>query len=170
MPEVSTEFSLHLRIPGWSQGTPVPSDLYNYVDTIAEAPQLTVNGEPVDVEMAKGFAVVRRSWQTGDTIELTLDMPVRRVLCHPAVEENIGCVALERGPVVYCVEGVDNGGSVADISLSDDATLTVTWQPDLLQGINTIDWHQDGVSVTAIPYYAWAHRGENQMAVWLPRR
>jgi len=170
MPEEPKEFTLHLRIPGWSQGMPVASDLYSYVDSTAGTSGLTVNGEAVALEMDKGFAVIRRHWQTGDAIELVLDMPVRRVLCHTAVDENVGSVALERGPIVYCIEGVDNGGTVDDIYLSDDASLTVTWQPDLLQGINTIIWQRNRRTVTAIPYYAWAHRGENQMAVWISRR
>ena len=168
-PDQPVEFALHLRIPGWSQGRPVPGDLYSYVDDSADMPQLTVNGEPVSIETAKGFAVIRRTWQAGDTVELLLDMPVRRVLCHPTVDENVGRVALERGPIVYCVEGVDNGGSVENISLSDDAALTVDWQPDLLQGVNVIRWQQDERPFTAIPYYAWAHRGESPMAVWISR-
>ncbi len=168
-PDQPVDFALHLRIPGWSQGRPVPGDLYSYVDDSAAPPQLTVNDEPVSIEMVKGFAVIRRTWQAGDTVELLLDMPVRRVLCHPAVDENIGRVALERGPIVYCVEGVDNGGTVANISLSDDAALTVDWQTDLIQGVNVVHWQQEDRTITAIPYYAWAHRGESPMAVWISR-
>jgi DUF1680 family protein len=176
--------ALHVRVPGWARGRPVPSDLYRYLDE-AETPfTLKVNDTPVDVELRSGYAVVDRTWKTGDTVELVLAMPVRRVLSHEKVEANAGRVALERGPVVYCAEAVDNGGQVFNLVLPDDAPLETRPRDDLLGGITAIEGRarglypgDDGLSVVtreqdfvAVPYYAWAHRGEGEMAVWLPRR
>jgi hypothetical protein len=176
--------ALHVRIPGWAQGRPVPSDLYRYADAAVAPFTLAVNGQPVKPEVVKGFAVLQRTWKAGDAVELDLPMPVRRVLAHEKVEADAGRVALERGPVVYCAEAVDNGGRVFNLVLPDDAKLEASPRPDLLGGVTVVTGRalalapgEDGRSVTtreqdfvAIPYYAWAHRGEGEMAVWVPRR
>jgi DUF1680 family protein len=117
--------------------------------------------------MSEGFAVMRRRWQSGDVVELHLPLPVRRVVSHEKVAANAGRVALERGPLVYCVEEVDNGGSVSQLILPDEAQLQAEFQPDLLHGLTVI--HDAERSFLAIPYYAWSHRGEGEMAVWLRR-
>ncbi len=180
-PERPAEFALHLRIPGWSRGHPVPSDLYRYRNEGAEDVTLVVNGKTAGLDLDKGFARIRRSWKPGDVVKLNLPMPIRRVLCHQKVTDNRGKVALERGPIVYCAEGVDNGGQVFNLILSDDAALETRWEKDLLGGVMAIrgevpavNRSKDGWPIAtarqafvAIPYYAWAHRGENPMAVWL---
>jgi DUF1680 family protein len=176
--------ALHVRIPGWAQGRPVPSDLYRYADPAVAPFSLAVNGRPVKPEIVKGFAVLPRTWRAGDAVELDLPMEVRRVLAHEKVEADAGRVALERGPVVYCAEAVDNGGRAFNLVLPDDARLEARPRPDLLGGVTVVAGRAlallpgaDGRSVAtqeqefvAIPYYAWAHRGEGEMAVWLPRR
>jgi DUF1680 family protein len=176
--------ALHVRIPGWAQGRPVPSDLYRYADPAVAPFSLAVNGRPVKPEIVKGFAVLPRTWRAGDVVELDLPMEVRRVLAHEKVEADAGRVALERGPVVYCAEAVDNGGRAFNLVLPDDARLEARPRPDLLGGVTVVAGRAlallpgaDGRSVVtqeqdfvAIPYYAWAHRGEGEMAVWLPRR
>jgi uncharacterized protein len=176
--------ALHVRIPGWAQGRPVPSDLYRYADPPAAPFTLAVNGQPGKPDIVKGFAVLRRTWKAGDVVELDLPTQVRRVLAHEKVEADAGRVALERGPVVYCAEAVDNGGRVFNLVLPDDVKLEARPRPDLLGGVTVVTGRalalvpgEDGRSVVtreqdfvAIPYYAWAHRGEGEMAVWLPRR
>lgn len=162
------DFALALRIPGWAVNQPVPGDLYRYLAPESSRPTLTVNGEVVEPPMEKGYAVLRRAWKSGDVVELTLPLPVRRVLCHEAVEGNRGRVALMRGPLVYCVEGVDNGGSLADLTLADAAALSVEHRAELLNGVTVIRAGGEH-PFTAIPYYAWGHRGVGEMAVWLPR-
>jgi DUF1680 family protein len=176
--------AVHVRIPGWAQGRPVPSDLYRYAEAGVAPFSLTVNGQPVKPEIVKGFAVLQRTWKAGDAIELDLPMPVRRVLAHDKVEADAGRVALERGPVVYCAEAVDNGGRVFNLVLPDDARLEARHRPELLGGVTVVTGRalalhatDDGRSVATreqdfltVPYYAWAHRGEGEMAVWLPRR
>ena len=178
------EFALHVRVPGWAQGRPVPSDLYRYAEAGAEAFTLALNGQPVKPEIVQGFAVLRRTWKAGDAIELTLPMSVRRVLSHEKVAADAGRVALERGPVVYCAEAVDNGGRAFNLVLPDDAKLEARERPDLLGGITVVTGRalalqptDDGRSVVtreqdflAVPYHVWAHRGDGEMAVWLPRR
>ena len=164
-PSEPTEFALHLRIPGWARNEPVPSDLYRYLDRPDAPVTLRVNGEPVAVESNRGFAVVRRNWRSGDTVELDLPLPVRRVMSHENIEDNRGRVAVERGPLVYCAEGIDNGGAALDLTLPDDAPLVVERDEGLLGGMTKIC----SGGVTLIPYYAWSHRGAGEMNVWLAR-
>jgi DUF1680 family protein len=157
------EFALALRIPGWSLGRPVPSDLYRYLDNGGSDVVIHVNGEAVPAEVVKGFAHVRRRWRPGDVLEIQLPMPTRRVLSHDSVEANQGRVALERGPIVYCAEAADNGGRALDLAVSADEQFEVEFRPDLLGGINVLK----SESLTLIPYYAWSHRGVGEMEVWL---
>jgi DUF1680 family protein len=130
-----------------------------------------------------GFAALHRRWDKGDIIELDLPMPVRRVLSHEAVEDNRGRVALERGPLVYCAEWPDNEADVLGLVLPDSSELTAEFRNDLLQGLTVISGQAYSRSTdnpdiaaapptrfTAIPYYAWAHRGIGEMAVWLQRK
>jgi DUF1680 family protein len=183
-PARPAELAVRVRIPGWAQGRPVPGDLYRYADPVAAAFTLAVNGQTVKPELEQGFAVLRRTWKSGDAIEIDLPMPVRRVLSHEKVAANAGRVALERGPVVYCAEAADNGGRVFNLVLPDDAPLEARPRPDLLGGVTVLAGRalglhasEDGRSVVtreqdfvAVPYHVWAHRGEGEMAVWLPRR
>jgi len=175
------EFVVCVRIPGWARNRPVPGDLYSFAEKGPGEAELEVNGRRVrQPEMEKGFAVIRRTWQTGDTIRLRLPMPVRRVRSHEEVVENRGKVALQRGPVVYCVEAVDNDGQVRNLVLPDDAALEAK-HADLLGGVTIITGpakvlskETDGTAtegrhtLTAVPYHLWAHRAGGEMAVWLP--
>jgi DUF1680 family protein len=165
-PERPATFTLALRIPGWAQGRPLPGDLYRYLDGASDPIALRVNGEAVPLEIEGGFARIARSWRSGDTVELTLPMPVRRVLAHERVADDRGKVAVERGPLVYCAEGIDNGGRALSLELADDAAWQTERRDDLLGGITTLR----GGGVTLVPYYVWAHRGPGEMAVWLRRQ
>jgi hypothetical protein len=191
MPKRAAEFSLFVRIPGWARNQPVPSDLYTYkrdrIDSRRQ-PRLTVNGNPVTVDVKQGYVEVRRRWEAGDVVKLELPMPVQRVIAHSQVKADAGHVALERGPLVYCVEGVDHGGRVRDLVLPDDAAMSDEHRKDLLGGITLLrgkaqrvvqakekdgksakESSAESVELTAIPYYGWCHRGKTEMAVWLPR-
>jgi uncharacterized protein len=112
----------------------------------------------------KGYAHVRRRWQRGDRVELDLPMPIRRVLAHAGVAEDRGKAAIQRGPVVYCVEAVDNGGRASTLRMPLDAKLDHHFESALLGGVEVIT----GNSMTAVPYYAWGNRGKGEMVVWLP--
>jgi DUF1680 family protein len=166
-PERAAEFAIYVRIPGWASNQPVPSDLYRYVKENNGKVTLRVNGRRADLNREKGFAKLRRKWKKGDVIQLSLPMSVRRVLCNERVEENRGKMALERGPIVYCVEWFDNGGKIDNIKVSDDDEFEVACASAALGGVNVIKGTKSGF--LAIPYYAWSHRGVGEMAVWLPR-
>lgn len=174
-----TSFAMRLRIPLWSQGRPVPGDLYTYVDDSAEKITVKVNGNAVRYDIVNGYASIERKWKDGDVIELELPMPVREVVANEKVEADRGYVAIERGPIVYCFEEADNGkilephpdgsrlgANAAEILISETKPFEPTFAPELLGGIVTLS---DG-QLTAVPYCVWNNRGDGQMSVWLKRR
>ena len=138
-PTAAQTFALHLRIPGWAQGRPVPGDLYTYLNASTKPFTLRVNGKAVTPSLRHGYAILQRTWQAGDSVELDLPMPIRRVLANNRVQADRGRVALERGPLVYCVEGIDHQGRVSNLVLPDDASLTARRRPDLLGGITILE-------------------------------
>lgn len=164
------EFTLALRIPGWCQ-----------------TPSATVNGEQLELAaiMDRGYAKVNRLWQSGDKITLDFPMPVIRLAAHPQVRENAGRVALQRGPLVYCLEEADNGPVLTDIVLPLEPEFQTTFDPELLGGVVTIEAEAyrsadddqrlyrpfsaalRKVRIKAIPYYAWNNRGVGEMLVWI---
>jgi hypothetical protein len=183
-PEKSGTFAIYVRIPGWAQNECVPSDLYQFREAKNRQVGLKVNGKQLSVKTQRGFACIKRKWQKGDTIELNLPMPVRRITTHPNVRADRDKVALQRGPIVYCLEWPDNEGKVLNLVIADDAKLETEYRPELLNGVIVIngkarvakrtvsgDIEANGEKrFTAIPYYAWAHRGPGQMTVWPARR
>jgi hypothetical protein len=183
-PEAEATFALRLRIPGWTRGAPLPSDLYTYDDSSSSPWMVKVNGEPVAAKIEAGFAVIQRSWRAGDVVDLDLPMPVRRVTGNPQIAATRGLVALERGPVVYAFEGIDNSGTVFDLALPSGAQIRPVYQAGVLGGVVTLDVtgarrvvrKADGTvtettaQLVAIPYASWNNRGLSPMAVWLPRQ
>lgn len=181
-PDQSASYKIHVRIPGWARNEPVASDLYRFVDKPSGAVTLKVNGQPVPVQIEKGYATISRTWKVGDTIALDLPMPVRRVTANSEVAADRGRVALERGPIVYAAEWPDNpGGHVRNLLLPDSAPLAAEFKPAILNGVTVVKSKavalardaQGKVNRTqqefiAIPYYAWANRGRGQMIVWIP--
>jgi DUF1680 family protein len=182
-PDQKAALTIHVRIPGWARNEPVPGDLYRYADKSADKVSLKVNGKAVPIQVEKGYATLHRTWKAGDSIELNLPMPVRRVVANDQVAADRGRVAIERGPIVYAAEGADNAnGRVRNLLLPDKEHLTAEFKPELLNGVMVIKGKaielgpngQNGVpktvqEFTAIPYYAWANRGRGEMIVWLPR-
>ena len=174
-------FTMHLRIPGWVRGAVLPSDLYRYADGQELGYTVTVNGEPVAGELQKGYLLIDRKWKKGDVVEVNFDMKPRIVKANGKVEADRGRVAVERGPLVYCAEWPDNDFNVHNILLNQHPSFQVVERPDLLYGIHEITTDAQALSydaagklavrdvkLTLIPYYAWAHRGEGDMEVWLP--
>ena len=178
-PEHSGQFTVCVRIPGWAQNRPVPSDLYRYSAKNDLQPTLKVNGILVAVDVVKGYVSINRTWQKSDAIDLNLPMPIRRVEAHRKIKDNRGRTAIERGPIVYCFEGADNPKGVANLVLPVDVKLQAEYHGEKLGGVVMITGRGqirqnsekvvEDVDVVAIPYYAWAHRGKNEMAVWLPK-
>lgn len=176
-------FALNVRVPGWAVGRPVPSDLYTQVvpGTLADV-QVKVNGAAVAFTPVKGYCVLDRAWKKGDVVEIAMNMPVRRIRAHASVEADGGRLAVERGPVVYCAEGVDNGGSVLDKLVAEDAAfadaaceiagsafpaLTVPAQT-VRKGLKRVSC--EPTTLKLIPYFAWCHRGAGEMQTWFPVR
>jgi DUF1680 family protein len=181
-PERSSTLSMNVRIPGWARNEPIPSSLYSFVEKNDEPVVLKVNGKAIPITIEKGYAVVKRKWKRGDIVELNLPMPVRRIQANELVVADRGRVALQRGPIVYAAEWPDNeGGHVRNLVVPNDSTLTAEFKPDLLNGVVVIKgnavslaYNQQGTiekkeqTFTAIPYYAWANRGQGEMTVWIP--
>ena len=165
------ERSLALRIPGWCRVW-----------------RLLLNGEEAAAECREGYALLRRRWQTGDRLNLELEMIPRWVRTDPRVREDAGKVALQRGPIVYCLEEADNGKDLHLLRRGPDPSAETRWEPDTLGGVVTVltaglregsDWPEDRlydfrdapearpVELKWIPYYAWANRGTGEMRVWI---
>jgi uncharacterized protein len=165
-PEKPMAIDLKLRVPGWCHQATVK-----------------LNGQPVDARPELGYVTLSRTWQPGDVVTLSLDMPVERVYADPHVKADIGRVAIQRGPIVYCLDGVDNDGQVRNFVLPRVAMLKATFVPDLLGGVVVVrgeglriggeatdeaELEVKKVKFQAVPYYAWDNRAPGQMVVWLP--
>jgi DUF1680 family protein len=171
-PDAPVEFTLHLRVPSWCRKA-----------------TLKVNGVPVDLDAASndGYAAIRREWQKGDRVELDLDMSISRLFANPQVRQDIGRVALARGPLIYCVEETDNAGQLHRITLPRTAEIEAHPEPNLLGGVVTLsatvdreaaeNWDNglyrteapavERAKLKAVPYYAWNNRDPGEMLVWL---
>jgi DUF1680 family protein len=161
-PEKKTAFTLNVRVPGWARNEPVPSDLYRYDSSpplrggnVDQNPprsgglrdiKLAVNGQPVALALRKGFAQIKRIWQSGDTVTIELPMPVRRAVAHPAVKDDVDKFAVERGPLVYCAEGADNDGKI--LAKVPGADVRFEEQPMNFPGVGDI------VSIKMVPVAA----------------
>jgi uncharacterized protein len=164
-------FGVRLRVPGW-----------------CESWSLSVNAQSLSPDVKDGYAVIDREWSDGDEIEMILEMPVTHLSAHPSVRHDAGKIALQRGPLVYCVEEIDNGKDLANLHISADADIKAVYDEALLGGVVTItgvgskrnidDW--EGAlyrpatldsykerTFKAIPYFAWNNRGVGEMRIWL---
>jgi DUF1680 family protein len=177
-PETENEFAIRLRIPGWACDAPVPTDLYSYVERPSAGYEVKVNGKKVTPMTGDGYATVKRVWKKGDKVELTLPMDVKRVKANDSVADDRGKLAIQRGPVMFCLEGQDQGDSIVfDKFLPTDARFTEKYEPSLLSGVMTLtapgkkllpDGTVADATLKAIPYCTWNNRGCDQMAVWIP--
>ena len=177
-PEKASQFALHLRIPGWVQNQPVASDLYSYISAQVAPFSITINGENVQFKEENGYAVITREWKPGDVVNYTLPMNIHRVEANEQVVQDAGLTSIERGPIVYCIEGKDNGTELMNFALTDSAKLVAKYEPEMLGGVVTISGNAqvkasktpEVQKMTAIPYYVWDNRGINEMKVWIPRK
>jgi len=180
-PKSKQDFTLKIRIPGWVTGSVVPGNLYSYTDKKTLGYTIKVNGIAVASSIEKGYFSIHRTWKKGDNVEVRFDMEARTVKANQAVEADRGKIAVERGPIVYCAEWPDNDFNIFSIILNKKPVFNIETKPDLLYGINTIQTGAQSLSydtqgklilkdvrLNMIPYYAWAHRGSGNMAVWLP--
>lgn len=172
-PKLEKKFTLALRIPGWCGKS-----------------SLTVNGSEPLKDVVEGYVLLKRVWKEGDKVELEFDMPVVMMEAHPGVRANAGRVAIQRGPLVYCIEEIDNGSNLSAVSIPGDAEFTAEYKEDVLGGVVVIkgkgyrrdepDWdsslyrksrdNEKDVDITAVPYSRWGNRNPGEMMVWIRKR
>lgn len=183
-PEKKASFPIYLRIPGWAANAPVPGSTYQFTDQNNTAIDLQINGKSTRYAVKDGYAVLLKEWKKGDQITLNLPMPVRQIKAMDSVKANINRIALQRGPLVYCVEQPDNEGGLQNFIIPQNARFHSAFDKDLLGGVVAIKADvpvivptQGGLnvavqnqSITAIPYFTWANRGKSAMQVWLPTK
>ena len=183
-PKSTDAFNLLVRIPGWAQNEVVPSDLYHFANASTKKVTIKINGQPVDYTVQKGYALLSRKWKKGDVVQVDLPMDVKLVGANEKLKADEGKVAVERGPLVYCAEGKDNGGKATNIILPSTASFNPEFKPDMLNGVAILKTVAPAIEISSdktavatekkavvlIPYYAWANRGESEMEVWFPQR
>lgn len=182
-PERTAEFTMRLRIPGWAKEEASPANLYSFLDKKATPVTISVNGKRADYTSEKGYAVLARKWKKGDRISIVLPMETDKVIANSSVKDDVSRFVLERGPIVYCLEGPDNKDSlVQNIMIDKNAIASTQYHANLLNGVDVINipgrstkrqLNSDSLltvdqNVKAIPYYAWANRGPSEMTVWIP--
>ena len=179
------QFCLNIRIPGWVRNEVVPTDLYRYADGKKLGYTVQVNGQEVSATLENGYFGIDRKWKKGDKVTIHFDMEPRIVMAHRQVTEDRGKIAVERGPLVYCAEWADNDFNVLSTALPVNSTFQVVptkmtvegrdYQMDALE-TNAFDNYTGNVNLAKevklrlIPYYAWAHRGNGNMEVWMTRK
>ena len=147
----SLKTQIRLRVPGWC-------DEYS----------VSVNGETVAPQVEKGYVVIDRKWKDGDIIGLNMDMPVKVVAADPRVKEDVGKRAIQRGPLVYCIEEADNKDGFDALRIAEDAKFDTKFDSGKLGGIVDITAHVGDQTLDYIPYYSWDNREAGKMKVWVP--
>lgn len=182
-PEKSSIFTVNVRIPGWARNEAAPdNELYWFKDKSTKSAVIKVNGQAVNMSLNKGYVAINRKWKKGDKITVELPMDIHRVMCDTRVSANVGKTALQRGPIVYCSEGIDFADTrILDMILPDTAVITCT-KDTLLRGMVSLHAKayqtkrddtgavklSNRIDFKAIPYYAWAHRDATPMIMWYP--
>ena len=171
----SGKFAIKLRIPSWLKTSPTNNDLYQYQDK-AKTYSVSVNGQALYPEN-RDYITLNRSWKKGDDIELNFPMDVRRIVANDNAEDDHGKVALERGPIVFCLEGNDQAdGKVFNKYILNTSDIQAHFEQNLLNGVVVLEGNakellQSGeikdVKFRAIPYSTWNNRGPQQMEVWV---
>ena len=168
--EEMLEADIYIRIPGWLNEQPVPSDLYQFADTKVGPFEISIDGKLIQYRTENGYAVITGEWKNQD-IDVTFPMEVRTIRSHAAVKENDGKLAIQRGPILYCAEAQDNPSPVLTLIIDKEAMIRPTHHQDLLGGVSILMGKakagSQSVDLTLIPYYAWGHRSIGEMAVWL---
>lgn len=167
-PDKVEEATIKFRVPSWARtrSSPIPGNLYQYIKSDTDSATISINGQPFESRIEEGYFTITKKWKKGEVVELDFPMPVRMVVADEKVEENIGKVAIERGPLVYAIEEIDNKENFDAIKVSPADAFSVEEEPQLLGGVVTLR----NKKLKAIPYYAWSNRGIGKMKVWLEAR
>lgn len=182
-PEKPNSFTLNLRIPGWAQGDAVPFDLYGFANHDGSQVQVLLNGKKYFGKIVNGYMAIERKWKSGDTVNLILPMPIVQVKGNSKIEADNDRYAIQRGPLVYALEGKDQPDErILSIYVPKETEFASQFEPELLGGVQTISF-QGGLvekktapdagdlkpmKLKAIPYFVWANRGKDNMLVWMP--
>ncbi|MCH7657598.1 MAG: glycoside hydrolase family 127 protein [Bacteroidetes bacterium] len=171
-PDQPSKFKLCLRVPGWAQDEAVPGDLYHYLNNNENEIVLKINGKAKKYSLDDGYIVISRKWGKGDIVELDMPMPVRKVKAHRNIEADRDKVAIQKGPIVFCAEGIDHKNNrVLNLVYDPETTLESEYRSELLNGVQVITGEAKSTKrlpLTLIPYHVWANRGSGEMMVWLP--
>jgi DUF1680 family protein len=182
-PESAEKFSMKIRIPGWAVNEAMPGDLYRFENKNDEQYKILLNGEAGDWKTENGYVEIERKWKKGDKIKIDFPMAARKVGADDRITSDMGKIAIQRGPVIYCAEWPDNNtGNVLNLLIDNNAPMTAEFEPSLLEGTEVIKTSGfqtkkkfDGTieklpveTVTLIPYALWNNRGPGQMMIWLP--
>jgi DUF1680 family protein len=165
-------------------GQPVPGDLYHFQNFQSMPVTIRINGKDQPIHPENGYAVIEREWKKGDIVEYQIPMQVNSIAANPEVKADNGRFALQRGPLLYCIEGADNDGQVWNLVIPENNSFTTNQQMLLTEPIVAVRGEaiaaapsKDGNAIVmekknfvAIPYYTWANRGANPMQVWLPSK
>jgi DUF1680 family protein len=179
----SADFNLLIRIPGWTLNEAIPSDLYKFENESSARTEIKVNGARINYTMKDGYAIIQNKWKKNDVVEVNLPMEVRKVIASEKVTSDIGKVALQRGPLMYCAEWKDNNNKTCNLIIPAETIFTPVFNSDILHGVMTLTAEVPAVilnnpeeistrkqMLTAIPYYSWANRGKGEMTVWFPEK
>lgn len=181
-PTTQSQFSIKLRIPGWANEQAVPTDLYKFNQAADSKYEVWLNGKKTIAKLQNGYVVLNKTWRNGDIIEVRLPMPVRRIQANTQVKDNEGKLVFQRGPVVYCLEGWDQGDKhIFNKYIPETAKIDFCFNKNLLSGVVTLNGNAKELSLDAdnklvekevpflaIPYSTWDNRGSDEMAVWIP--
>jgi hypothetical protein len=162
----------------------MPSDLYSFNNHSDKKTIITINGKEVEYDIKNGYAVLSRKWKKNDQVEVKLPMEVRKVVANEKVKSDIGKIALQRGPIMYCAEWIDNNGKASNLVMPVNTQFQATYNAELLNGIEVLKSkvpalliENNGETIrteeqnfVAIPYYAWANRGKGEMMLWFPEK
>jgi uncharacterized protein len=165
-PNQADWFIVALRIPGWAINQPFPSDLYKSIYPAKRKPEILVNGEKMQFKTEKGYVFIGLQGRKMQNLVLDLPMEILKISAHPELKADSGRIALQRGPLVYCFEEADNGSNIDRIRVNRDTGLQAVESKNF-DGVTEIQCSTGDSVFTAIPYFLWSNRGENEMIVWI---
>ena len=185
-PSKKSKFKIYIRVPGWYKDEVAPGDLYSTGgdDVVPDYYAFMLNGKAVKSVYENGYAIVEAEWKKGDILDVDFPMEVKVVEARVELKQDNNRIAIQRGPIVYCVEGADNNGKAWNIIIPEDTKFeTIDYKvlnenvKALTAEVPVVIVNEDGTSlrtekkkIIAIPYYTWANRGKNEMQVWLPTK
>lgn len=185
-PVKTSKFKIYVRVPDWYYKKVASGDLYTMIDDDGEPVHLgyMLNGKKINAIYQNGYAFIENEWKRGDVLEIDIPMNVKMIKAREELKQDKGRIAIQRGPIVYCIEGADNNGKAwnvivpentkfetIDFKVLDESVKALTAEvPVITVGEDGLSLKTEKKKIIAIPYYTWANRGKNEMQVWLPTK